>query len=347
MREEVLKILKCPGCANSSLELIRGAVNHLEVSSGKLICPGCAVEYKIEGGIIDFLHNPHKGVLRERRAMDEDDYITDDRGNKFKITDEVIRKFSDKFLAFPEGDGSSFFKKGGSFQSTAEASGRFYSALEDLRLSGKERMLEIGACFSYASFKFAQKGCSVIALDISNYLKVSSLYVEKAYFERLFSDMHRMPFIDNAFDIVFGSAVLHHSKDLKAVFAEIRRVLRPAGRLVLINEAGRGVWERIHPVYKKMEERGFGDTAYTLLEWKKGAREGGFKKVKIIFSSLADDYIMKYKNRGGKWTFKVRLAYFFKKRSGFEKFLLWFMVLPRLLTRPKSWKLVCYKNAKN
>jgi len=347
MKEGVLGILKCPGCGNGSLELIQGTANRLEVISGKLLCPGCAAEYKIEDGIIDFLHNAHEGVLRERKAMDEDDYITDQSGNKFKITDEVIRKFSDKFLVFPEGDGSSFFKKGGSFQSTAEASGRFYSAMEDLRLSGKERILEIGACFSYASFKFAQKGCSVVALDISNYLKVSSLYVENAYFERLFSDMHQMPFVNNSFDIVFGSAVLHHSKNLKVVFAEIKRVLRLGGRLVLINEAGRGVWERIHPVYKKMEEKGFGDTAYTLLEWKKGARAGGFKKVKIIFSSLADDYIMKYKNRGGKWTFKVRLAYFFKKHCRFEKNLLWFMILPRLLFRPKSWKLICYKNAEN
>jgi len=343
MKEEVLGFLRCPGCQSSSLKVIKDSVSQLEIKSGKLLCLSCAAEYLIEGGIINFLHNAGVGALRERKAMDEDDYITDQAGNKFKITDETIRKFSDKFLAFPEGDGSSFFRKGGSFQSTAEASARFYSTLEDLHLSGKEKILEIGACFSYASFKFAQKGCNVVALDISNYLKVSELYIEKAYFERLFSDMHRMPFVDNSFDIVFGSAVLHHSKDLKDVFAQIRRVLRPEGRLVLINEAGRGVLERVHPVYKKMEEKGFGDTAYTLLEWEKGAKSGGFKKVKIIFLSLADDYIMKYKNRGTKFTFKVGLAYFFKKHRRFENFLLWFMKLPRLLFRPKSWKIICYK----
>ncbi|MDD5560555.1 MAG: methyltransferase domain-containing protein [Candidatus Omnitrophica bacterium] len=347
MREEVLGVLKCPACGNSPLKLNKRPDNQLEVRSGKLLCPNCAAEYLIEDGIIDFLYNANAGVLRERKAMDEDDYITDDRGDKFKITDETIKRFKDKFLVLPEGDGSSLFKKGGSFQSTAEASGRFYSAMEQLRLTGREKILEIGACFSYASFKFAQKGCSVVALDISNYLKVSSLYVEKAYFERLFSDMHNMPFLDNSFDIVFGSAVLHHSKDLKAAFAEIMRVLRPGGKLVLINEAGRGVWERIHPVYKQMEEKGFGDTAYNLLEWKKGAQAGGFRRVKIIFSSLADDYIMKYKNRGGKYTFKVRLAYFLRKHRRFESFLLWFTILPRLLTRPKSWKIICYKNAED
>ncbi len=347
MKQEILNILFCPKCKSGSLGLDNLVTDQIEIRSGRITCGSCRAEYNINDGIIDLFYNPNKNVLRERRAMDEDDYIADETGKKYRITSEIIERFKDKFLSLPEGDGSSFFKPGGSFQTTAEASDRFYSALKDLCLSGEERILEIGACFSYASFKFAQKGCLVVALDISNYLKVSDLYVKEAYFERLFSDMHHMPFVDNSFDIVFGSAVLHHSKNLKDVFAEIRRVLKPGGRLVLINEAARGVFERIHPVYKQLEEKGFGDTAYNLLEWKKGAKEGGFKKVKIMFSSLADDYIMKYKNRGGKYTFKVRSAYFFKKHPRFERFVLWFIILPRLLSRPKSWKLVCYKNAKS
>lgn len=347
MREDLLKSLQCPGCGNNVLSLDIKTVNHVEIRTGKISCRGCAAEYEIKDGIVDFLRNADATVLRERRAMDDDEYITDDKGIKSRITGETIEKFKDKFISLPEGDGSYFFKSGGSFQTTAEASGRFYSALDDLRLTGKEKLLEIGACFSYASFKFAQKGCSVVALDISNYLKVSDLYVGKAYFERLFSDMHRMPFPDNTFDIVFGSAVLHHSKDLKEAFAEICRVLKPGGRLVLINEAARGALERVHPVFKKMEEKGFGDTSYTIVAWIRGARAGGFKRVKAVFSSLADDYIMKYKNRGRSCTVKVRAAYFFKKHRRLEGFLLFFMIIPRLLFRPKSWKLICRKNAKN
>ncbi|MDD5120675.1 MAG: methyltransferase domain-containing protein [Candidatus Omnitrophica bacterium] len=343
MKQEILSILLCPNCRANSLSVKEGISDQIEVRTGKIACGSCRSEYKIEGGIIDFLRNPNEGVLRERRAMDEDDYITDETGNKYRITNQTIEKFKDKFLVFPEGDGSYFFKPGGSFQSTAEASGRFYSAMDGLNLRKGERVLEIGACFSYASFKFAQKGCSVAALDISNYLKVSDLYVKQAYFERLFSDMHRMPFMDNSFDVVFGSAVLHHSKNLKDVFAEIRRVLRPEGRLVLINEAAKGVLEKVHPVYKKMEEKGFGDTAYNILEWIRGARLGGFRRVKAVFTSLADDYIMKYKNRGAKFTFKVRLAYFFMKHRRIENFIMFFLILPRLLFRPKSWKLLAIK----
>ena len=343
MKVEILKFLRCPSCRNNSLSLKEKIDDQIEVKSGRIVCNRCNVDYKIEDGIIDFLNTANENILRERKAMDDDEYITDEGGNKYRITNEIIQKFKDKFLSLPEGDGTYFFKRGGSFQSTAESSDRFYSALADLRLTGKERILEIGACFSYASFKFAKKGCSVVAMDISNYLKVSGLYIEEAYFDRVFSDMHYMPFIDDSFDIVFGSAILHHSKNLKVAFKEIRRVLRPGGSLVLINEAARGVFEKVHPVFKEMEEKGFGDTSYTISEFKKGAREGGFMRVEAAFSSMADDYITRHKNRDSKPTFKIKLAYFLRRHRKMENFLLFFLILPRLLFRPKSWKLICYK----
>ena len=343
MRETLLKFLRCPSCLSNSLSLSIDGSNQTEIRSGEIVCNHCSNNYKIEDGIIDFLNNANANVLRERSAMDDDQYITDESGNKYKIRNETIEKFKDKLITLPEGDGSYLFKRGGSFQSTAEASDRFYSALSDLSLTGREKILEIGACFSYASFKFAKKGCSVVALDISNYLRVSDLFIKEAYFDRIFSDMHFMPFVDSTYDIVFGSAILHHSKNLKDAFKEIRRVLKPGGKLVLINEAARGVFEKIHPVFKQMEEKGFGDTSYAIPEWIKGAQEGGFKKIRIVFSSLADDYITRHKNRNSKPSFKIELAHFFQKNRKLESFVLFFTVLPRFLFRPKSWKLICYK----
>jgi len=42
-----------------------------------------------------------------------------------------------------------------------------------------------------------------------------------------------LPFDDNAFDDVVASLVLHYLKDWKAPLAELRRVLKPGGRLIL------------------------------------------------------------------------------------------------------------------
>ncbi|MFH0826956.1 MAG: methyltransferase domain-containing protein [Candidatus Omnitrophota bacterium] len=343
MREALLTILICPKCRNNLLSLQKEEVSPFEIISGKIICGHCGVGFGISEGIIDFLSDPNEFVMRERKAMDNEEYITDETGHKYKITDETIQKFQDKFLALPEGDGSSFFKRGGSFQTIAEASGRFYSTLENMHLTGNERILEIGAAFASFSYQFAKKGCRVVALDISNYLKVSKLFIKDAFFDRIFSDMHHVPFKDDSFDIVFGAAVLHHSKDLGAAFREIHRVLKKGGRFVLINEVSRGIFEKIHPVFEKMQNKGYGDTAYTIPEWRRSAREGGFKKTRLEFLSLADDYITRHKNRDTPPNFKIKLASFFTRHRKIENILLFMGIWHRWLFRPKSWKLTGYK----
>ena len=53
------------------------------------------------------------------------------------------------------------------------------------------------------------------------------------------ADAERLPYDDDAFDLVIGHAVLHHIPDLDAAFAEILRVLRPGGRFVFAGEPTR------------------------------------------------------------------------------------------------------------
>ena len=50
------------------------------------------------------------------------------------------------------------------------------------------------------------------------------------------ADAEALPFGDAAFDLVLGHAVVHHLPDLDAAFGEVRRVLKPGGRLVVAGE---------------------------------------------------------------------------------------------------------------
>jgi SAM-dependent methyltransferase len=43
-----------------------------------------------------------------------------------------------------------------------------------------------------------------------------------------------LPFADNSFDVVFSHGVLHHIPDIKTAQAEINRVLRPNGQLIMM-----------------------------------------------------------------------------------------------------------------
>lgn len=50
------------------------------------------------------------------------------------------------------------------------------------------------------------------------------------------ADAERLPYDDDTFDLVMGHAFVHHIPDLDRAFAEMWRVLKPGGRLVVAGE---------------------------------------------------------------------------------------------------------------
>lgn len=45
-----------------------------------------------------------------------------------------------------------------------------------------------------------------------------------------------LPFADNSFDVVFALAVLHHTEDPEYYLSELKRVVKPTGSIILIEE---------------------------------------------------------------------------------------------------------------
>lgn len=95
-----------------------------------------------------------------------------------------------------------------------------------------ERVLDLGAGTGTSSLPFAAAGASVVPCDFS----LGMLREGKKRHPELpltAGDATRLPFADGAFDAVTISFALRNVHDVDAALREMRRVVRPGGRLVV------------------------------------------------------------------------------------------------------------------
>ena len=109
-----------------------------------------------------------------------------------------------------------------------------------LGLTPGDRVLDVGAGFGRHVFECARRGADVVALDHAEDEVVQTRATETAMVEAgeidperflgvMRGDATRLPFADDAFDIVITSEVLEHIQDDVSAIAEMVRVLRPGG----------------------------------------------------------------------------------------------------------------------
>ena len=195
--------------------------DQVEIRQGSITCRECQRSYFIRNGILDLLINPSRAIISERRGWAELERMVVN-------TDELM-------LSLPDGIG----EHKPAWRSQAE---NFHYIWSQLQLNGTEKVLDLGAGRCWATRYFARQGCLAVGLDVllTRYvgLLTSDVYLkkEKVYFERLCGDMNQIPIRGNVFDIVFLSATLHHSSNIKATLKQIHAVLKPGGQLILINE---------------------------------------------------------------------------------------------------------------
>ena len=97
-------------------------------------------------------------------------------------------------------------------------------------------ILDLGCGTGYSSLAFAKDypSSDLVSLDLSKNMlsvlrgkTVSSQQLRSA----IQADMHGLPLMDNSVDLVFSSLAFQWSSNWDALFAEIKRVLRPNGLL--------------------------------------------------------------------------------------------------------------------
>jgi SAM-dependent methyltransferase len=347
VKENLIARIRCLVCGAGDWQTEVTETNPAEIREGSLRCRACGKSYPIRAGIVDFLEEKLAEEIRhEKEHAESFGYIVTSSGEKYSINHEALQKFRSLFLSLPAGDGSHFFMPGGSFDNQAGNAARFFKTLDLLNLQKGERVLEVGASFCWGSRYLAKRGCEVTALDITDYLETADIFLQedRIFFERVMADMSRLPFCDGTFDTVFSHSVIHHCKDLSKLFGEFYRILKPGGRVVALHECSFGLLEnKSGKALQEAIHAGFNENAYTIPQWKRGARDGGFGKVGIHYFSVIDDYVERKRQRKARRTWKLAFSEWILKYPLLHAVIHRFSIWPRIVFRPKSWMMIAVK----
>lgn len=114
-------------------------------------------------------------------------------------------------------------------------------------------ILEIGCGDGRFGIELMRRGHRVIETDIApgSVEKVRDVAVEAQPGRGGFAvvDAEDLPFTESAFDAVYMVATLHHLPDPQKAMAEIRRVLKPGGLLVILREPAMWQYYLLAPVF--------------------------------------------------------------------------------------------------
>lgn len=117
------------------------------------------------------------------------------------------------------------------------------SAVRQLAIVPDERILEVGVGTGLA-LPLYPRNCRVVGIDLSNgMLEIARRRVREhrlEHVELLRMDAGHMEFPDDSFDTVMAAYVVTAVPDYRKVVAEMIRVCKPGGRIIMLNHFSNG-----------------------------------------------------------------------------------------------------------
>lgn len=100
-----------------------------------------------------------------------------------------------------------------------------------------DRVLDVATGTGHTAFAFAPHVCEVVATDVTPEMLSEGERLKAdggiTNVEFQLADAHDLPFEDESFDVVTCRRAAHHFVNIRRALCEMRRVLRPGGRLVI------------------------------------------------------------------------------------------------------------------
>jgi SAM-dependent methyltransferase len=164
-------------------------------------------------------------------------------------------------------------------------------AFDRLPLTGSEVVLEVGAEHDFPFLEmFRERGCECYATNLFFCYEAGGPPGARV----VLGDMNRLPFRDGTFDVVLLSATSHHSPDLPGLMAELSRVTRPGGWVLLLNDPTLGLFKHALDRFGMGTRKGgdrhslVNENEYPVSAYRRLARRSGFDLAESFFSVYYD-----------------------------------------------------------
>jgi len=258
-------VLCCLQCGASRFELRSTVDKGTEIRSGELACGECARKFRITDGIPDFIDPA-------------DEWIAGEREHARRIQDELPQRLGSEPAAREFTRRQTLGYDEPSFYDLLTRS-TMDQALQMAEVRPEMRVLGIGDSSGRDLCRlFGVRGCQGVVVDVSEYLTLSDIVIETTgvYYDRVHASMARLPFVPGSFDVAFASACVHHVEDPRLVFRALKRLLRPGGLFILVNER---TISRLRPAHKdsvKVSDEDAHESVYFFHEWTRMLKEEGF-----------------------------------------------------------------------
>ena len=117
--------------------------------------------------------------------------------------------------------------------------------------SGK--LLDLGCGYGEDLDYFNKNGFETYGIDVSEKM-IEEAKIKTKQSKLFVAPFEKLPFEDNKFDVVFSRYALQHSKNIKPIFDEVSRVIKPNGIFVfLVTHPFRQYFEKKTKDYWKSE----------------------------------------------------------------------------------------------
>lgn len=159
--------------------------------------------------------------------------------------------------------------------------------VEHLELTPGDRVLDIATGTGFTAFALATRASRVVGLDLTAGMLAEARRLSPASgIAWIAGDAESLPFGDAVFDAVTVRRAPHHFPHLSQALGEMRRVVRPGGRIGIVDqvppedEAGRVLMERL----EKLRDPSHVE-ALTATRWRALLAEMG---IEVVFQDLVE-----------------------------------------------------------